>query len=189
MQFGVLFKDRIVTVDWDCSVYWRVTLPPRQCSCLYCSWVPLWAARQQLNGSHFEAGIPWTHLSLSRMLFLELLSARPLGNTLWGSRTTTWGFSRKPHPLWTPTWSLRSWMTTILSVPSGPGCFWKLLEQLLTNHAELIKRIIMWVFYNYLHNFSLLHMSGCFFSAWFHGHLWRKRKNNGFRKWVYYKEK
>lgn len=57
---------------------------------------------------------------------------------LWGSSTTTWGFSRKHHPLWTPTWSLLSWMTTVLRVSSGPGCFWGLLEQPLSNHTKLI---------------------------------------------------
>lgn len=62
------------------------------------------------------------HLSL---LCLEVLSARPLGPETRGSRTTTWGLSRKHQPLWTPTCSLLSWITTALRAASDPGCFWR----------------------------------------------------------------
>lgn len=60
---------------------------------------------------------------LSLPACLEVLSARPICPDVNGSSTTTWGLSRKHQPLWTPTWSLLSWMTTVLSAPSAPGCF------------------------------------------------------------------
>lgn len=110
------------------------------CSCFYCSRTGTLSSPPTTQQQSFQGACSSTHLSLSRELCLELLSARPLGNTLWGCSTTTWGFSRKHHPLWTPTWSLLSWITTVLSAPSGPGCFWELLEQLLTNQAKIIKK-------------------------------------------------
>lgn len=65
------------------------------------------------------------HLSLLGVLSLEVLSVRPLTPVSTASSTTTWGFSRKHQPLWTPTWSRLSWMTTVFGAPSDPSCFCK----------------------------------------------------------------
>lgn len=75
------------------------------------------------------------HLSLTSVLRL-VPSAWPPAPKVRGSSTTTWGLSRKHQPLWTPTWSLRSWMTTVLNVPSVAGCFWESMRRQELLHKQ-----------------------------------------------------
>lgn len=91
-------------------------LTPNFCSTIPCSLPQLY---------HRHTCVLSAHLSLTSVLFLEELSIRPPTPEAIGSSTTTCGLSRKHQPLCTPTWSLLSWMTTALSVPSAPASFWE----------------------------------------------------------------
>lgn len=72
------------------------------------------------------------HLSLVWLLCLDTASTRPLTPDK-GSSTIICGVSMKHQPLWTPTWSLLSWMTTVFRELSWLGCCWKIKAKVALN--------------------------------------------------------
>lgn len=130
----------------------------------------------QKLSSTFSCGLQWqdhcgrsicvfsAHLSWVEVLGLVLLSAWPLAPLNSGSSTTTWGFSRKHQPLWTPMWSLLSCMTTVLNAPSGPGCFWEWGALELWNYLRMTDHVgHLWKYCSYtVINLNFKHWLVCF---------------------------